>query len=432
MDGRCSCSVKFKMRLMGPFIHGKRLVCSARFYRCVRCATTYMLLSCFLYACEGNPNEQKLPYRIPDTDTSVISYMDAPSDDINSKLLEDAKVLAEENVIYRDTGDTVMEAAIVDEDVYIEDAHIEAKDTGPKVVLEECGYDIEYLFSKSAIDPPGSGSGVFNAAEEAQQKSLNRSIRSIIDGDISNGIAAAVEASYDVCTADGSSPRVVVWRPQVSGQGHAVIAWRVEDATPLIIEVPHAWHDVDTEIEALEMFIELNARVLIFTGTYRCASLAPSSCDGVTTACIGLPIPYPKSDAAHNDNMFFHAAHVALSESFTTATIVSVHGFLDNGISISNGTDSSPTADSFHIKLVNALVRVFPEEKITSCQQYPGAPYERRMCGSENVQGRHINGSANACTQTAESSSDRFIHIEQSLAVRSQRDLVLQAFGEAL
>ena len=130
--------------------------------------------------------------------------------------------------------------------------------------------------------------------------------------------------------------------------------------------------------------------------------------------------------------MFFHAAHVALSESFPTDTVVSVHGFLDNGVSISNGTKSSPAADSFQIKLVDTLVRVFPDEKITTCQQYPGAPYGRRMCGGENVQGRHINGSANACTQNAESSSARFIHIEQSRAVRNQRDLVIQAFREAL
>ena len=150
------------------------------------------------------------------------------------------------------------------------------------------------------------------------------------------------------------------------------------------------------------MFVRLDARALITSGTRRCASLAASPCDGYTSACTGLRIRYTESDAAHTTEMFFHAAHVALSESFAGDTVLSVHGFSYPGISVSNGTDDSPGDGSFHIRLVEELTAALPAETITSCQDYPGAPCEKRMCGAENVQGRHLNGSPDPCSRNAD------------------------------
>lgn len=299
--------------------------------------------------------------------------------------------------------------------------------------LTACSGTVTDIFSKSAIQPPATGSGIYDPADPALRDALDRSIRALVGGDVSTALSSASIAGYDVCRADDSGSLVVVWRPHVTGQGHAVVAWRPDPTTPLIIGAPHAFHDVDTELEAPEMFVALKARALVLSGIYRCASLAAGPCDGITTACTGLPIPYTISDAAHNSEMFFQAAHVALADSFPNDLVTSLHGMPDPGISISNGTQMSPAADSFQVRLFNELTAAFPGEQITSCQALAGTTASKRWCGSENVQGREVNGAPDVCAANATVTSNRFVHVEQARNIRStERAQVIAAFGNAL
>jgi hypothetical protein len=298
--------------------------------------------------------------------------------------------------------------------------------------LPTCTGTISQIFSKSAIQPPATGSGIFNAVDSARCEALEDSIRAAVQGDLSRALASAQTAAYEVCRSEDSGALVVIFRPQVTGEGHAVVAWRAEGARPLIVEAPHAFHDVDTELEATEMFLSIHARALVLSGTYRCASFLAGPCDGYTTACTGLPIPYTISDAAHNSEMLFQAAHVALAESFKKDSVTSLHGMEDPGISISNGTQMSPAADSLEVRLIGELSYAFVGEQITMCQDYPGTTTDNRWCGSENVQGRHVNGSPDVCAANATISSNRFVHVEQSRAIRDARAQVIEAFGRAL
>ena len=309
----------------------------------------------------------------------------------------------------------------------------EAVDAGLYTALPTCPATLAELFSKAVIMPPKSNSGVFNPAPIERRQALESAVRALVTGDLATAQTQAQVAAYDLCRSDDEGSEVIVARPSVAGEGHAVLAWRLSPAVPLIVEAPHAWHDADTDIEGLEMFLTLDARALIVSGIYRCSSLVASPCDGYTTACTGVPSRYTESDAAHNDELLFQSAHVALAESFSDDFVVSLHGFGDTGASVSNSTPSAaPAADSLHIRLVDALQAALPGEKITSCQDYPGAPFEKRMCGSENVQARHVNGSADICGQNASTTSNRFVHVEQSRAVRDKRAQVIAAFGEAL
>lgn len=305
-------------------------------------------------------------------------------------------------------------------------------DTTALGALATCGAGVSVLFGKAAIDPPATLSGIFNAASVERRATLDASIRTLIAGDVAGALAHAEAAAYEICRTDESGSMVAVWRPQASGEGHAHAAWRVQNARPLIVEAPHAFHDVDTELEAVEMFVAVRARALLLSGTYRCASIDPGPCDGYTTACTGLPAAYTISDAAHNSEMLFQAAHVALAEAFPQDVVTSLHGMPDPGVSVSNGTQMSPAADSFHARLVSELSSALPSETITSCQDVAGGTMQKRWCGSENVQGRHVNGSADVCSANASLTSNRFVHLEQSRSVRDQRELVIAAFGAAL
>lgn len=145
-----------------------------------------------------------------------------------------------------------------------------------------------------------------------------------------------------------------------------------------------------------------------------------------------MPIRSTESDAAHNVEMFFQAAHVALSESFAADDVLSVHGFADSGVSVSTTTHATPAMSSLQVRLVTALTAALPGEQITSCQIYPAAPYLSRMCGDDKVQARHLSRAANACNQNPTTTSNRFVHLEQSRAVRDKRSLVLTALQNAL
>ncbi len=57
---------------------------------------------------------------------------------------------------------------------------------------------------------------------------------------------------------------------------------------------------------------------------------------------------------------------------------------------------------------------------------------DARLCGTTNVQGRHLNGASQPCTEAAASASGRFIHLEQSAAVRAQAELVIAALAAAM
>lgn len=101
-----------------------------------------------------------------------------------------------------------------------------------------------------------------------------------------------------------------------------------------------------------------------------------------------------------------------------------------DGISLSNGTSSPVAADSPVAKLASALVSEGISD-VTACNEGAGVPRELHLCGGTNVQGRYVNESPDACTEGAPAATDRFIHMEQSRAVRDDPDRVRAAFEQA-
>jgi hypothetical protein len=202
----------------------------------------------------------------------------------------------------------------------------------------------------------------------------------------------------------------------------------------VIFEAPHPLSDLLTFEQAVSLFESVNARAIVVSGTHRCANIAASACSGTTDACSsGTSQSFRESDMAHVEDSFFHRAHAALAEHYADELVVAVHGSADPGVSISDGTTFATAPDLPVARFAAELSSRFQgsslsAEPVTTCNAYSGAPaVEERLCGTTDVQGRHLNGSANACTELSSAASGRFLHMEQSRAVRDEATIVAAA-----
>jgi hypothetical protein len=298
--------------------------------------------------------------------------------------------------------------------------------------LPDCEGPVASLLLAGRAAIVAAGSDAYVPPEANLTRALGRSITSADGGDVPSALAEAQAAGYSLCLDTGG---VALWRPLEPSRGAAAVALRRRAGRPLIVEAPHPIYDSRTLEQAIVLFDRLPARAIVTSGTHRCANSRSSTCSGSTEACSkGSPQSYRESDMAHVDLSFFHAAHVTLAHLYASDWVVGVHGMADAGVSLSDGTSRDTTADSPVARIAAALVESFggaglASGPVTTCNTYPGAPaVQLRLCGTTDVQGRHLNGSLNACTSSATSSSSRFIHLEQSLRVRDNPDLVVSAF----
>lgn len=298
--------------------------------------------------------------------------------------------------------------------------------------LPACGFSVPGAFSAAEIDPPGRNSGDFQPADAAQLADLDRSLLAALGGDAATAVLDAAAGGYELCAGSGAEAGLVLWRPNVAGTGQALWALRTSPhAAPLIVETPHPFYDLDTLAEGRLFFETLEARVLLSSGTHRCGSFVSSPCSGTTSVC-GSSAPYRISDMTHVDEALFQVAHEVLAEHFAADWVVSVHGMGGDGVSLSNGTTQPVAPDDPVALFAAALADTFPDESITTCNAYPGATVDARLCGTTNTQGRHLNGSPDACSVAASTASERFLHLEQSRDVRDARALVADALGSIL
>lgn len=292
--------------------------------------------------------------------------------------------------------------------------------------IPDCGASVFEAFTLESISPPQEGGDLYVPPVESDQAALTASLAAWFARNTDQAMNAAATAGYDLCR----NAQWVLWSPSSVGQGKALWALNWDRrARGLIVETPHPEHDLDTLAQGVALAQGLATRALITSGTHRCANTQASQCSGQTAVCTGSLAPYPESDMAHTLTSRFHSAHVAVSERFSNDLVVSLHGFADNGVSLSNGTSDAIDASDPVARLAMALEQRLPNEAITTCNAYDGGNHALRLCGTTNVQGRHLNGSANACTVSADQASQRFIHMEQSLGIRrGELDAVQGAF----
>ena len=213
-------------------------------------------------------------------------------------------------------------------------------------------------------------------------------------------------------------------------QGRGFFCIDADSAALHHLSVPHPLYDSNTNVASVTVMRETGARFLSVSTTHRCANSADSPCSGTTSAC-GAAGPYKVSDAAHNTDSFFHRFGVNVHDQSAGTYTIQLHGcgssscpsnFDDSDIvaRVSAGT----TLDLPETEMVNVLNASLNAELAPlrlgmslSCSE-PVA--DKRLCGTTNTLGRHINGQTDVCQNAATSfSGSRWLHVEQNANLRA-------------
>jgi len=304
-------------------------------------------------------------------------------------------------------------------------------DTSASEPLPTCADSVTGAFAEDEIDPPQPDSEGYTPPTDDDLQLMRDTLQDLLAGQNASALAGVEQLGYELCAGDADDDGLVLMRPQARGAGHALFAWRTAAARPLILGSPHSWLELGTLDECVEAFQQVQARLLIATGTHRCANTAPAGCDGSTEVC-GAYEPYRESDMAHVVGGFYQVFHEVFADHFADDWVLSVHGFPFFGISVSNGTHDA-AAEGTPVALFGAaLMEQYPDERVTSCSDWPGADVDYRYCGTTNVQGRYVNGSPDPCFDAADTASERFIHLEQFFTIWLDPQPVIDALDSVV
>jgi hypothetical protein len=243
---------------------------------------------------------------------------------------------------------------------------------------------------------------------------------SLATGDWAKVRQLAPAVSYEiVAISEGDVWFVVASDDSATGRGPTLIV-NTNARKDLIAEAPHVPFEAGTGEQAVTLVRDLGGRAALVSGAHRCASRSFTTCNGKTAVCGNLE-GYRDSDVGHNMATMFNAAHVAFAERWNQSIVVSLHGMKEDEagrtqIIISNGIRGEDKGEmTAATKLRLALTGSFnPPGTVVDCNYRPDDAFNyRKLCGYTNVQGRHVNGGPDACLQSVDSGTGRFIHLEQ-------------------
>jgi hypothetical protein len=280
---------------------------------------------------------------------------------------------------------------------------------------------------------PQSGSEAFVEPSQAERDAFLGSMRDLLGGNSASAMSGLDAINYDLNYLNDEffSKSYLVASERLTGsknQGTYIVD--LTYARNLLIEVPHPLYDVNTPEEGTAIFQRVGARALFIAGTHRCANPStPSGCSGNTSACGGLQ-PYRISDTPHFNRNFMYAAHEASLSLMEPPIAFNVHGNSSAvpDVELSDGTKDPASETSLVNRLRAALAARLVS--VASCNWPPDDPASLTLCGTDNVQGRRSNGSAEACTTPAASATGRFLHLEQHRNIRDDPTLLIDAIKE--
>lgn len=307
-----------------------------------------------------------------------------------------------------DDGNACTENDVIDADCNCQGSYINGEEEG----------DIATYISNIIDNLPGSTGDDYMTPEEIQMDTWNSVLDSILAQNINGARAIACDLNYKIkeFTDNTITPSQVFYvLEEMSPQTHYWGTY-VFSKTPkignLILQAPHAIHDTNTGDQATHCFKNNVARALFINGTQRCNHSEASLCSGTTSVCGGNQA-YKISDLAHNVNSIYQKSTENLFFNLPTSIFIQLHGFkkLDSDpyVIISNGTQETPEVD-YAALLRDALELEDPT--LTFELPHINTDWDR-LRGFSNTQGRLINNSDNHCTQNADNTTGRFLHVEQ-------------------
>lgn len=280
-----------------------------------------------------------------------------------------------------------------------------------KTTVQEILFDAPHRTADSMMSMP---------AIDAVEKPFAAALEGVTSGDLDAARRHAAAAGYAIVEKEEGGRRYVLLMESDRAGIGPTVAVAVNPARDVVIEAPHPIIDRYSDRQAAVLFLKLGARALVISGANRCAAKAESPCSGKTRVCGDGNNPYRASDPAHNPATLFHVAHRYFSRHWPRSVVFQPHGFNNSGSAvwfvISDGsTEKRPDDKMLSGRVRDAVREALGRERAVSCQD-PGdrSIQTRWLCAATTVQGRDLNGSADACHADAVRSSGRFLHIEQT------------------
>lgn len=296
----------------------------------------------------------------------------------------------------------------------------------------------EYL---NALRLPGARTEAFVTAGETRIELWRDVVNAALRNDWPKAAELAPGVNYRLIefTDPDRGTYYILREREEDAHGQGTYVFRPEHCRPVVFETPHAGGDTNTLPQSIHLFLELNAFGLFIAGTHRCSNAEPSDCDGRSSFCTGRDAAYPVSDVAHFTRNFFHPAHEQLMRNREEQIAIQLHGFAwqngDPDLMVSNAT-CRDLEQSRANELAAKYREVFAELELPlgagSCNERGGPD---RLCAQSNIQARFTAGSANPCAcaggrgtcvagsgcEQSMAYPERFLHIEQSCAMREMR-----------
>jgi len=281
------------------------------------------------------------------------------------------------------------------------------------------------LVSQMSFIPKGSNG--FSPPTSTERSQFRLSLIHLLNGRLETAFNGFQVLDMDLLKFNdirGKSLFLIREKPASSPRGLGLFVIDPAYSRNLVLQAPHPVADQSTETEAADFFLKLTARGLLIAGSHRCANSDSSSCSGTTSVCStdGSSISYKTSDAAHSTEQLFEVAHEVFMDFDSNTVALAFHGFSQGPGEphsyISDGTKILGSSDHLPNQLASELNQSTGlSTAAKSCND--GTPGSM-LCGTEDLQGRYANQSPNACTLPAPSTSGRFLHIEQSLDLRTE------------
>ena len=275
----------------------------------------------------------------------------------------------------------------------------------------------DYLVSKVNNAPGNSGNDFVNP-NNSDLTDWGEIIENILNGNINTARGSADNFNYRIVeytdTAFSSNDVYYILEEKNSQANYwGTFVFAKNPTRELILQAPHIKYDTNTGKQAIYSFVRLNNRALLLSGTHRCNHSSASSCSGTTSACSSSSQAFRISDMAHNGVTAFQKTTEIIHNTISSSFFIQLHGFSksssDPYVIISNGTTIAPSGRDYALDLKNGLASADGSLtfKIGHIDNWT------RLIGTTNTQGRFINNSGNPCTTAANTSTGRFVHVEQ-------------------
>jgi len=289
--------------------------------------------------------------------------------------------------------------------------------------LAGCLRDTMPVSGSDGYDPPSA------AALGELRAAVSRMLNGHCDFDLGPNVAPVMKLRPFTDMENGKRYCVLLETDDTNADGFVDHGWGTFIVDPtatreLSHQAPHPIADIDTEVQAIEMFKQTDSRSFLLCGAHRNASTM-RACD----------TKYRKADCAHDtDSLFFVASReIASFYGGRPHTQIQWHGM---------GKEVCPGVTAYLSPgLAGAPPTGAPVRKLDAEVEAHNPQWSVKMPGSgtcvmhaeDNVEGRLLNGVAaeSACSVEATATSGSFVHIEQKRNARDPKrwlDPVTRAF----